>query len=64
MSTNIFELYRKEAMLERKDIAKKTGFSGQYIHLIETGKHKPSIKFIKAFCKALKLDTNLFKGQL
>ena len=51
---------RIAAKLTQKDVARKTGFSKDYISMIENGKRSPSDKAKEKFANALGVSTVQF----
>ena len=45
------KIYRVKNRLTQEELGRKVGFSMAYINLIESGKNKPSFKFLSALAR-------------
>ena len=53
-------MFRTAFKIKQKDFAKQLKISANYLHLVEKGKRDPSLTFLKAVSKELKIPLTFF----
>ena len=58
-SGDLIKILRYKKGYSQKNFAKKTGITANYLYLIENGKRKPTVSYIKKAAEILEIPANL-----